>query len=127
MVSSRRWSAMPYEIINPNAPSEILEENRNLKPLLETPLKEQLHETSDAYAGVIAQLCHRHRAIVCKDEIQWILQQRKNGGAERPWRGVGYFRTRYALVRFGATQCGRIDPAALAILAALPDVIGGAA
>lgn len=83
-------------------------------------------ETSDDYSGVIAHLCARHRVIVCKDAIQWILQQRKNGGAERPWRGVAYIRTRNALVRVSANLCGRIDPAAVAILAALPDVIGGA-
>jgi hypothetical protein len=65
--------------------------------------------------------------IVCKDAIQWALQQRKKGGAERPWRSVGYFRTRSALLRVSATLCSRIDPAALAILLALPDQIGGAA
>jgi hypothetical protein len=84
-------------------------------------------ETSDTYHGVITHLCARHRVIACKDGLQWILQQRKKGGAERPWRGVGYFRTREALVRVSATLCGRIGPSALAILAALPDVIGRSA
>ena len=85
------------------------------------------HETSDAYSGVIADLCDCHRVVICKDALQWILQRRKKGGAERPWRGVGYFRTRNALIRACASLCGRIDPAALAILMALPDHIGGAA
>ena len=85
------------------------------------------HETSDAYGRVWAHLCARHRVIVCKDALQWILQQRKKGGAERPWRSVGYFRTRDALLRVSATLCGRIDPAAMALLLALPDQIGGAA
>ncbi|WP_157440939.1 hypothetical protein [Aestuariivita boseongensis] len=40
----------------------------------------QYHETSDHYVGVIAHLCPRHRVIVCRDSIQWILQRRKNGG-----------------------------------------------
>ena len=83
------------------------------------------HETSDTYAGVIAQLCPRHRVVVCKDAIQWILQKRKKGGAERSWRGVGYFRTREALVRVSASLCGRIDPAAMAVLVALPAQFGG--
>jgi hypothetical protein len=84
------------------------------------------HETADNYVGIIALLCSCHRVIVCKDRIQWILQRRKNGGAERPWRGIGYFCTRDALIRVSATLCGRIDPAAMAILAALPSHIGGA-
>jgi hypothetical protein len=83
-------------------------------------------ETSDAYSGVVTCLCDHHRVIVCRDRIQWIVQRRKNGGAERPWRGVGYFRTRDALIRACATLCGQIDPVALAILADLPVIIGGA-
>jgi len=84
------------------------------------------HETADDYVSLIAQLCPRHRVIVCKDRIQWILQRRKKGGAERSWRGAGYFRTRDALIRVSASLCGRIDPAAMAILAALPSHFGGA-
>jgi hypothetical protein len=83
-------------------------------------------ETSDAYSGVVACLCDHHRVITCGDRIQWIVQRRKAGGAERPWRGLGYFRTRDALIRSCATLCGRIDPSAMAILMALPSHIGGA-
>ena len=85
------------------------------------------HETADGYAQIVAYLCDGWRVIVCKDNIQWILQRRKKGGAERPWRAVGYFRTREALIRLCAASCGRIDPATLAALAALPETIGGAA
>lgn len=45
-------------------------------------------ETTDDYLGVITQLCERHRVIVCRDAVQWIVQRRKNGGAERPWRAL---------------------------------------
>ena len=83
------------------------------------------HETADDYVGVIARLCHRHRVIVCKDNTQWILQRRKNGGAKRPWRGVGYFRKRNALNRVSASLCSRVDPSAMAILVALPSHFGG--
>ena len=65
------------------------------------------HETSDHYIGVQTYLCPVHRVITCRDDLQWILQRRKKGGAERPWRGVGYFRTRNALIRVSATLCGR--------------------
>jgi len=85
----------------------------------------QRQETADAYHGVVAHLCAHHRVITCRDDIQWVFQRRKKGDAERPWRGVGYFRTREALIRACASLCGRIDPCALAILAALPEHIGG--
>ena len=87
---------------------------------------ENTQETSDGFSGVIAHLCDSHRVITCRDNHQWITQYRKKGGAERPWRGVGYFRTRVALIRACATLCGRIDPSAMAILMALPSHIGGA-
>ena len=85
---------------------------------MDAPLVHQ--ETYDAYHRLVAQLCDHHRVVTCKDAIQWILQRRKNGGAERPWRGAGYFLTRDALILASATLCGRIDPAAMAILLALP-------
>ena len=89
-------------------------------------MRKTCHETSDTYGAIVAVLDHKHRVIVCKDGIQWITQRRKAGGAERPWRGLGYFRTRKALIRACATLCERADPGAMSILLALPDVIGGA-
>ncbi|MXQ06791.1 hypothetical protein GQ651_02920 [Alphaproteobacteria bacterium GH1-50] len=86
-----------------------------------------LQETSDDYSRVAARLCDRHRVVVCHDDCQWIAQRRKRGSAERPWRSVGYFRTRDALIQACASLCGRIDPNAMAILAALPAHFGGAA
>lgn len=85
------------------------------------------HETADGYSRIVAQLGDGGRVIVCKDNIQWILQRRKNGGGEWPWRAVGYCRTRKALMRLAATSCGPIDPVALAALAALPENFGGVA
>ena len=84
-----------------------------------------LQETSDAYARVEAKPAPGWRVVTCKDQIQWILQRRKKGGAERPWRGVGYFRTKDALIKACASLCGRVDPAAMAALAALPQNFGG--
>ena len=85
-------------------------------------------ETSDTYHGVIAHLCARHRVVVCKDAIQWILQARRGERHGQPrWEGLQYFRTREALIRVSHAICGRIDPSALALLAALPDVIGRSA
>jgi hypothetical protein len=67
------------------------------------------HETAETYCGTVAQLCAGWRVIRCKDGLQWILQ-----------------RTRDALMRAGRAVCERMDPAALAALAALPERIGGA-
>ena len=128
MASSRRCAAVPRYMIAQKAPSEITEDHRNFRSLpvpFCTPTSH--HETADDYVNVIAQLNPRHRVIVCSDALQWILQRRKNGDAERPWRSIGYVRTRAALLRVSASVCGRIDPAALAILLALPDQIGRAA
>ncbi|WP_413717392.1 hypothetical protein [Silicimonas sp. MF1-12-2] len=86
------------------------------------------HETSDAYGRVLAHLGTRHRVIVCKDAIQWILQARRGQRHGQPrWEALHYCRTHDALVRLSHAFCSRIDPAALTILLALPDQIGGAA
>ena len=84
-------------------------------------------ETANDYIGIVARLCDRYRVIVCKDRIQWILQRRdgERHGRSR-WAGVGYFRTREALLRASRALCGRIDPTALAALALLPEHFGRA-
>ena len=85
------------------------------------------HETSDAYHAVVVRLASDWRVVTCKDGIQWIVQRRKNGGAERPWRGVHYCRTRNALVRLCATSCGPLAPETEAVLQALPERMGARA
>jgi len=85
------------------------------------------HETADGYSRVVAHLCDGWRVIVCKDDLQWIIQRRKKGGGEWPWRAVGYCRTRRALIRLTAASCGQIDPVAWEGLADLPEEFAGAA
>ena len=83
------------------------------------------HESADAYRDIVARLGPRHRVIIYKDQLQWILQRRdgqRHGRAR--WAGVGYCMTREALLRASRASCARIDPAALAALAALPEHIG---
>ncbi|AXI54843.1 hypothetical protein C1J05_10355 [Sulfitobacter sp. JL08] len=82
------------------------------------------HETSDTYGAIVAVLDHKHRVIVCKDGIQWITQRRKSGGADRPWRGLGYYTNRKALIRACALLECEIEPAVMSLLAELPDTIG---
>ena len=94
----------------------------------QTPEPQTSHrETSDTYHGVIAHLCARHRVIICKDAIQWILQARRGERHGQPrWEALHYLRTRDTLIRLSHAICGRIDPVALAILTDLPVIIGGA-
>lgn len=83
-------------------------------------------ETADNWPSVIVVLSPGWRVIVCRDGLQWIIQHRKKGGAERPWRAVRYCRTRKALLRLCAAFCEPLDPAAQAVLGALPKTIGRA-
>ncbi len=84
-------------------------------------------ESADEYSGTVARLSANYRVIICKDQIQWSLQRRdgERHGLAR-WAGVGYFLTREALLRASRALCARIDPAALAALAALPENFGRA-
>lgn len=83
-------------------------------------------ETSDDTDKLVATLAPGWRVIECRDALQWIVQRRKRGGAERPWRAVHYCRTRVALMRLCASSVGRLDAGSWAALVALPDVIGRA-
>ncbi|MGY2905689.1 hypothetical protein [Bradyrhizobium sp. URHC0002] len=80
-------------------------------------------ETADGYSGVVAQLNPDWRVVACRDRGQWILQRR--GSPEKPrgddWRGRGYCRTKEHLIRCAREYSGTIDPAAVAILASLPE------
>lgn len=79
------------------------------------------HETSDGYGGIVVQLSPRWRVVLCRDGIQWIVQHRKSGGAERPWRAQRYFATRQALILFCTRLKEPVDQAALARLSDLPE------
>jgi hypothetical protein len=78
-------------------------------------------ETSDGYAGLVAQLNPDWRVVECRDRLQWILQRRGSPKKPRPddWRGRSYCRTSEALIRCAREYAGTIDKRAAAILAAL--------
>ncbi len=74
-------------------------------------------ESADAYVRVIAR--HgRHRVILCRDGIQWIIQRRKSGVTGR-WKALSYCTTRAALIRLWPTSEGPVPPE----IAALPEKI----
>ena len=84
----------------------------------------QHQETADTYVHVVARLSSSFRVIVCRDNLQWILQRRDALRSGQPrWKGVKYCTQRHALIRDGRTLEPNIEPAALAILEALPEQI----
>jgi hypothetical protein len=79
-------------------------------------------ETADRYPHIVVMLNSNWRVIRCADGLQWILQRRGAPASTRAndWRGRSYCRTRDALIRCARECSGTIEPAALAVLAALP-------
>jgi hypothetical protein len=78
-------------------------------------------ERDDDYSRVVARLDSRTRVIVCADRTQWIVQRRDAGTAHRAyWRGISFHLSRDGLIAASVRLAGACAPAALAILAALP-------
>ncbi|WP_299847733.1 hypothetical protein [uncultured Roseovarius sp.] len=74
------------------------------------------HETSDSYHGEIVRR-GSHRAIICRDGIQYIIQQSRKVRAGSTWRAVGYCTTKKALIRLSVA----LEPLLVPELEALPD------
>lgn len=55
-------------------------------------------ESDDNYDYMVAWLGDKHRLIECKDNIQWILQER-DGKGEKRWRNVKFMNTREGVLR----------------------------
>ena len=73
-------------------------------------------ETSDNYYGEIVRR-GSHRAIICKDGIQFIIQRRMRARMECAWEAVGYCTTKKALIRLTRD----LEPRLVSELEALPD------
>jgi hypothetical protein len=83
-------------------------------------------EEAEDYRAIVARLNERWRVIVCKDGIQWILQRQYGTRDGKPiWRSKSFCRNREALIRVCRKHAGEIDPKAMAVLEALPRMIGG--
>ena len=72
------------------------------------------HETVDDYAYVVAQ-SENHRAILCRDGIQWIIQRKRAGISQ--WRSLHFVTTRAALVTLWPGK----DALSRAAIEALPE------
>jgi hypothetical protein len=92
------------------------------RTLSQTRAPRHHHETANGYTRVVAWLPPDFRVIVCRDEIQWILQRKdaRRSGQFR-WRAVGYFVTRRALVRSSRIKLGENHPSPMEALDRLPE------
>ena len=78
-------------------------------------------ESPNEYHSVVV-ITPKHRVIVCRDSIQWIIQRKRGKSlVGDAWRSFGYCTTRKALKRLWAAETGRTS----ATLAALTDMIDG--
>ena len=77
-------------------------------------------EREDGYIATVVQFNQRWRLVLCKDQIQWIIQ-RKESSRRGDWRGLKYLTSRESV--FAA--CGKLellsDPKVETTLHRLPD------
>ena len=77
-------------------------------------------ERDEAYLGTIVQFSPRWRLILCKDQMQWIIQK-KESSRRGDWRGLKYVTSRESVF----VACGKLelffDPEVEATLRRLPD------
>lgn len=78
-------------------------------------------ESDDDYQDVILEIGKSHRVILCKDDIQWILQ--KSDGmrsGRRRWTGFRYITSRTCLIAACRRLEGFLEVKHLPILEQLP-------
>ena len=99
-----------------------------LKPSTPTPPKTARLSTShishrerdDAYIGTIIQFSPRWRLILCKDQMQWIIQK-KESSYRGFWRGKQYLTCKDSVLKASGRLGWLSDPAVEAALYALPE------
>ena len=77
-------------------------------------------ERDDAYIGKIVQFSPRWRLILCKDQMQWIIQ-RKESSRRGDWRGKHYLTCKDSVLEASGRLGWLSDPKVAAVLHALPD------
>ena len=98
-----------------------------LKTSTPTPPKNALLSTShishrerdDAYIGTIVQFSPRWRLILCKDQMQWIIQK-KESSRQGDWRGLKYLTCKDSVLKASGSLGLLSDPKVEAVLHALP-------
>jgi hypothetical protein len=55
-----------------------------------------VREKDDSYDRIVAQLGSKHRVIVCADDHQWIVQEKRG----KEWRGLYFCTSREGVLRW---------------------------
>ena len=76
-------------------------------------------ERDDAYIGTIVQFSPRWRLILCKDQMQWIIQK-KESSRRGDWRGLKYLTCKDSVLKASGGLGLLSDPKVKAVLHALP-------
>ena len=76
-------------------------------------------ERDDAYSGTIVQFSPRWRLILCKDQVQWILQK-KESSHQGFWRSKQYFTCKDSVLEASGRLGLLCDESIQAIIEALP-------
>ena len=77
-------------------------------------------ERDDAYIGTIIQFSPRWRLILCKDQIQWIIQKRESYHRGF-WRGKQYLTCKDSVLKASGSLGLLSDPKVKAVLSELPE------
>jgi len=76
-------------------------------------------ERDDAYIGTIVQFSPRWRLVLCKDQMQWIVQK-KESSRRGDWRGKHYLTCKDSVLKASGRLALLSDPKVEAVLQALP-------
>jgi len=76
-------------------------------------------ERDDAYLGTIVQFSPRWRLVLCKDQMQWIIQK-KESSRRGDWRGLKYLTCKDSILKASGSLGLLSDPKVKAVLHALP-------
>ena len=76
-------------------------------------------ERDEAYLGAIVQFNPRWRLVLCKDQMQWIIQK-KESSRQGDWRGLKYLTCKDSVLKASGSLGLLSDPKVKAVLHALP-------
>ena len=76
-------------------------------------------ERDEAYLGTIVQFNPRWRLVLCKDQMQWIIQK-KESSRRGDWRGKQYLTCKDSVLKASGSLGLLSDPKVKAVLHALP-------
>ena len=77
-------------------------------------------ERDDAYIGTIVQFSPRWRLILCKDQMQWIIQK-KESSHRGFWRSKQYLTCKDSVLKASGSLGLLSDPKVKAVLYELPE------